>query len=401
MPADFFRSRKLRYEIYMMVDGRWRLESVVDDDRESLGRPYGQLDFEETERLIQGRANSLIAGGKVQAVRVVRERMRRDGFSTSKEIYYREAAASRNETATVGVFEGEMPLCTTPEDLYHRRSCKVVSALFRSFLDKLFISPIELMHNFAYLRRLEDNHTLLRSAVHQVAAKQCRTTGEDAQTRGAELHRLVHGVMARARGLSNMRDVGLIEPGRFQAFLDKISTRFGSTDMRTHAYVGITRHMQGAGGYLAKLDITLEWMREDLSPEARAIADEFVAGLLDSPQLVMDLLGRQRNLAAALVALDELSYGQYVPRVGQGNSSVLGLGAQIATGRLPLASDAIWDRILRELERGRPLALNDPTQEWATLMTLSDRLLADVPPSHAEAVSAALKVRVDRLRAAD
>src|SRR4051794_29001393 len=88
--AEFFNGRRLRYEIYVLAEGRWRIEHVIDDERDQRGR-FDRLDFEETEKNALGHAASLLASGKFQAVRVVRERRRPDGFATSSEIFRKEA----------------------------------------------------------------------------------------------------------------------------------------------------------------------------------------------------------------------------------------------------------------------------------------------------------------------
>ena len=64
----------------------------------------------------------------------------------------------------------------------------------------------------------------------------------------------------------------------------------------------------------------------------------------------------------------------------------------------PPTAETLWDRILRELGRGRSLSRTDEKQEWNLLMKLSDRLLADCPAERKSAIEDAVKERVRRLR---
>src|SRR5438445_11426632 len=95
--AEFFESRSLRYEIHKLSDKRWQIAEVVGDGREERPRHYGRGDFEAFEQSVLAKANALLAGGEVQAVRVVRERVREDGFTTMSQIFQREATGGKAE----------------------------------------------------------------------------------------------------------------------------------------------------------------------------------------------------------------------------------------------------------------------------------------------------------------
>jgi hypothetical protein len=111
---------------------------------------------------------------------------------------------------------------------------------------------------------------------------------------------------------------------------------------------------------------------------------------------VVDLLGHQPNLAAALGALSDLACGAGV--AGDADGSLAKLRGLIAGGALPMTAETLWDRIVRELNRGRSLSRTDQKQEWNLLMKLSDRLLAACPTERRSIVDAAVKSRMRRLR---
>src|SRR4051812_18557983 len=117
--AEFFDGRRLRYEIYVLLEGRWRIEQVIDDGRDARGR-FDRLDFEETEKNVVGQAMSLLATNKFQAVRVMRERRREDGFATTSEIFRKEATVERDAPLSIGRWDGPVERCATSEDLSRR-----------------------------------------------------------------------------------------------------------------------------------------------------------------------------------------------------------------------------------------------------------------------------------------
>src|SRR5438105_4111712 len=63
--AEFFESRKLRYEIHKLCDKRWQIAEVVGDGREQRGGRFGRSEFEEVERAVLAKAKA--AGGDVKA----------------------------------------------------------------------------------------------------------------------------------------------------------------------------------------------------------------------------------------------------------------------------------------------------------------------------------------------
>jgi hypothetical protein len=394
---EFFESRKLRYEIHSRCEKRWQIAEIVGDGREQRSGRFGRTDFEEIERAVLGKANALLAGGEVEAVRVTRDRVRADGFTTTSEIFFKEATGGKSEPPlTVGRHDGAIPLCAEPADLYGRPACKVIGTVLRSFLDRQFITALELLHFHPYIRKLNENYSLVQGAIHQIGTVQAKTTGEDLKSRGQTLHGLIEAVETRARDALAEKDLPAIEGGDFRACAARMAARYQGDQRRYFAMVALARHFQGASSFLVRLDFALDLLPEEQSPELGSLLDGFVADCLDSSQLVVDLLGHQPNLAAALGALSDLACG--AGAAGDADGSLAKLRGLIAGGALPMTAETLWDRIVRELNRGRSLSRTDQKQEWNLLMKLSDRLLAACPTERRSIVDAAVKSRMRRLR---
>ena len=394
---EFFESRKLRYEIHARCEKRWQIAEIVGDGREQRSGRFGRTDFEEIERAVLGKANALLAGGEVDAVRVTRDRVRADGFTTTSEIFFKEASGGKSEPPlTVNRHDGAIPLCTAPADLYARPACKVIGTILRGFLDRQFITALELLHFHPYIRKLNENYSLVQGAIHQVATAQAKATGEDLKGRGQQLHGLIEAVEARARDASAERRPPVIEGGDLRAFADRVAARYPDDQCRYFIVVGLARHFQGAASFLVRLDFALDRLPVERSTDLRALLDGFAADCLDNSQLLVDLLGHQPNLAAALGALSDLARGE--GEAGAADGSLAKLRRLIAEGALPVTADALWDRVLRELNRGRSLSRTDERQEWNLLMKLSDQLLATCPLGRKSVVQAAVKERMRRLR---
>jgi hypothetical protein len=395
--AEFFESRKLRYEIHALLDKRWQIAEIVGDEREQSGGRFGRSNFEEIERVVLGKANALLAGGEVNAVRVTRDRVRADGFTTTSEIFFKEATGGKSEPPlTIGRHDGAIPLCAEPAELYARPACKVIGAVLRSFLDRQFITTLELLHFHPYIRKLNENYSLLQGAIHQVSASQTKAFGGDLKSRGQTLHGFIEAVETKAREALAEKNLPTLAGADFRGFADRIAARYSGAQIRYFTMVCLSRHFQGAASFLARLDFALDVLPAETSKDSAALLDAFAADCLDSSQLLADLLGHRPNLAAALGALADLARGRGDSPVADG--SLAKLRRLIGEGKLPLTADTLWDRILRELGRGRSLSRTDEKQEWNLLMKLSDRLLADCPQERKSAIQDAVKGRVRRLR---
>jgi hypothetical protein len=393
--AEFFESRRLRYEIHKLCEKRWQIAEVVGDGREERAGNYRRSDFEELERTVLGQANALLAGGDVQAVRVLRERMREDGFTTTSEIFFREAGGRGEAPITVSRYDGAVAVCRAPVDLYSRDACKAIGILLRGYCDRHYILPLELLHFHPYIRKLNDSFSLIQGAIHQAATAQAKATAGDVKERAHALHGLIEAVEGKARDALAEKRLPTIEGGDIGRFLERMMARYEGEQLRFFTMVAVARHFQGAQSFLVKLDFALAGVAGALPAEIARLFDEIAAGCLDSSQLIMDLLGHQPNLATALVALAQLARGQ---NATAGEGSLAKLRDAIAAGKLPLTADAIWDRILRELARGRPLSRTDDKQEWKLLMKTSDLLLAECPAERADAISEQFKGRLRRFR---
>ncbi len=160
--------------------------------------------------------------------------------------------------------------------------------------------------------------------------------------------------------------------------------------------VALARHFQGSSSFLVRLDFVLDNLTAEQSADSRALLDCLAADCLDSSQLVVDLLGHQPNLAGALGTLSDLARGE--GDAGKVDDSLAKLRRLIGEGALPVSADCLWDRVLRELNRGRSLSRTDEKQEWNLLMKLSDRLLAKCPAERRAPIEVAVKDRMRRLR---
>ncbi|MBV9861458.1 MAG: hypothetical protein JO267_04845 [Alphaproteobacteria bacterium] len=392
LPA-FLQGRSLQYEIHVLVEGRWRIDEIVAGDG-----PGGELDPVELEQSAIERAQAVLSGAGVAAVKVVRERRRADGFATTREVFAKEAPpAPKEPPLAMGRLQArpETAICQALPDLYRRESCRMISILMRSFLDRLTITPLELLHYGPYARKLEDNWGLVGAAVNQLSQLQAQAGAEQ---RAEHLKALIDQGIARARAAESCRRLPAFA-GNWTEWGEAIGAVAGEDagDRRFYLYLAIARHLAGMAGYIGRLDFAVSGL-EQLAAAAPLVAelDAFSAGCLESPQLVMDLLGPQPNLAAALLALADLAAGRFAAK-GAPDTTVR-LQERLRAGQLVECVPVLWERIERQLAGAKPLSRTDPEAEWPLMMRLMDDLPAAAPEPWRARVEAALARRVHKAR---
>lgn len=377
--AEFFEGRRLRYEIMALADQRWQIVQVIDDHRDELRRPFDRSDFEALEREVDRAASLVLGRPGVAAVRVIRERERNDGFATKTEILFRQAPPPPTSTKTAVLdVQGPVPLCQSPNDLFGRPACKIIGTMLRPLLDKMGATPIELVTLEVTSQIVTQQDAAIITAIGRAArAQEAGATGVDAKQRDKFLSGLVDRARLRAKVAQAERNMPKLGADGFNALIDGLKTRVPPDDLRFWAFRSLSVHLKGSSLY-GKLELSLDQLRGGPSPLGRDILDEFIAGLIDAPSLLKDLLGGMEDLKSALALLAQISTGR-TPEGMAEDALPARLAVELAADRLPQTYEAIWIRVLRSVDGRHRLTHGSLEEEW-TGMTLLQRILRETVP---------------------
>ncbi len=384
------------YEIQALRNGYWQIVLVIDDGRNGIGPPLTPGALEALEKKIRTAAAGQLAVPGTQAIQVLHEKVRPEGSSVVSEFLRLEAVGGPvRPPLGLSPIRDPGPRCETPGGLLQRRSCQLIGTLLRSLLDELGVSPLEVLTDETWARRLQPHASLISAAVHKVASLQ---TGGDPRARVAALDALVEGAERRARAAAAIPNVPDLGKEGVDALLARIKA-LNAVESEFLAMRAMARHLKKAGSPLSKIETLLELLVPGLSPSGVALIDRFLAGLVEPASMVKDLLGRQENLGMALMALARLADG--MPPGGRDDLAELArvLAEPLAAKRLPDTRDALWDRVISGLLSSRPLA-EKIRDEFPLLKTIDRDLPPKVPDSRREALAAAIAARKVMLRKA-
>lgn len=388
----FGGGRAYAYEIYVMVDGRWRLDKRLEGEASST-----QHANEQMEKSAIAQANALLNMGDFSAVKVLRSRARNDGFQTQSEIFNKTATA-RPKAMVTRPYKGLFPICGTVYDLSRRPAAKGFSATFREFLDKQNATSLELLHSPQHIRKLNDMSSFLRAGIYALAGAQTQPDLPSQSERSKKLEALFEKQFQMIRDAMAEKGLPAFENNDFSKLYARLAAREQDIDkLRFLFFFQTTKSTQTMSSYAARLDIAMTDMIDRPTKGLDELLDEISAACLDATTLIQDILGPRANLSDALLALAELSAGK-LQMPAKPDPVLEKLNKLLGENRLPFCAETLWDRILANLSSKTLLSKSDPKKEWQMSRNLNHKLLAVAPEALKEQIDHAGRMRMERAR---
>lgn len=330
------------FEIQVLQAKRWTLVTV-----------------HETQAAATREAQAVIKAKRdYEAVRIMRMWMRSDGLEGEKQVFFQEQEGGPI-TATISNID-QAPWCASLDEVYGRESRRMLGRLLRKYLDTVYLTPTELLHNYRALRRIEDSDTLLPSAADKVSNLQVKAPGAppglDPRVRKEEIYQMVDRVTARARQWSDDYRVPEFDGEDLEALSKKVDEVARPDEQAVMLMTSLTLFLAGGQSWDAKLEKILDLLKPGLPENLTGILDEILAEVLDGATVVQDLLGAQPGLGAALVAIVRLASGK-MAETGRPPFGLLGrIDSLFAKSVMPACREILYDRVRRQLATGRRLA---------------------------------------------
>jgi hypothetical protein len=384
-------SRAYSYEIYVMVDGRWRLDKRLEGQTSNTQHANEQL-----EKSAIAQANALLNMGDFQAVKILRSRERSDGFGTQTEIFNKTATA-KPKTMTTRPFKGPFPVCETIHDLARRPAIKGFSTVFREFLDKQNATAIELLHSPQHQRKLNDMSSFMRAGIYALAGAQTQPGLPAQSERSKKLEALFDKMISHTRNALAEKGLPAFENNDFARLYERLSQRVQGDDLRFMFFFQTSKVTQSLSSYAGRLDLALNDMIERPMNGTTGLLDEIAAACLDSTTLIQDLLGPRAGLSEALIALADLSTGK-LEMPAKPDPILEKLNRLLGENRLPYCAETLWERILSNLNSKALLSKSEPKKEWQLTRSLNHKLASMAPEAYKESIEHAGRMRMERVR---
>lgn len=350
------------YEVQVRREGRWRIEATFTEEEAALSNARVQM-----------------TGRGVEEVKVTKYRSLA-GMSLETVLFQKKTPEIKNKPLGLGGSAEGAPYCLSPDDLYGFEARVVIGRLLRPFLDKFHITATELLHSWSYVRKLDEQGTLIGAAIHAIARHHADTKGVAVPARVRELRAFADVAMSRARDfLAERKRLPAFDPKDLAASSRAIDYAVG---VDGHDFVFLAQlaiHLADSNSLTGKLEMLLNLLHDESEPRHFALIDGVMADALGSADVVKELLGAQLNLAMGLCVLADHIHGRDPdPAFLRGAEPASPLLARICDlalhGRAPQCRAVLVDRIRQSLNGEQPLDRRDPKAEAQLVDLVSTHL---------------------------
>src|SRR5579875_122795 len=240
-----------RYEVWRQRDGRWIIDCLVGTEVDALAR-----------------AEELYADESNGGVRVIRAHFSAAGESFETQIMERVREARKGEAPLrLAAAPDEESWCESLADFYGPSSRRAMARLLRNFLDRYQITPTELLHNHRWIKQLDNQESLLPSAIQRMAAIQAARRKVDRHERTDAIDKLVNEASSRARDALASRAAPKLGDGNLVSLWASVTERVkdpaeGGFWLR----YAVSRAFEDMMAFAAKFERAMLWAKEDLPP---------------------------------------------------------------------------------------------------------------------------------------
>lgn len=366
------------FEVQVSKDGRWSTETVAykEDEARSLAKKF-------------------LADKKCEGAKIVRNWLRGDGTMVETEIFCETRTVKDDGPLRISPIDSiPEEKCETPDDFMGDSARGVVNRVFRTYLDKQFLTPTELMHSYKELKRLQEKDSLVPSAVDRVAQLQTKDGDQDAKSRSQEIFKSIDDISARARRVESLKLPKL--EGSFSEMMAKLSAMGEGEDRDYLAMVVLSRDLMNVRNWVGKLERLCNLALEDTDPHAIEMLDGVIADVLGS-NVVQDVLGWQPGLAAAIIAMFDLAAGKMTVQKSDAGESAEVLNRLFGQNKLPISRACLLDRAHRQIRSPNPLNRTEAGKEGEEFKRVMLRTLTPTGFANGADTAEALTTRFTRL----
>jgi hypothetical protein len=351
-----------RYEVMAQRDRRWVMDCHVATEVDALAR-----------------AEELYADESIGAVRVIRAHFGGGGESFETNVMERVREARRGQPALrLAAAPDENAWCETLADFYGPSSRNAMARLLRNYLDRYQITPTELLHNHRWIKLLDNQESLLPSAIQRMAALQAEQRKLDRRACTDTIDKFVSEASNKARDALASRAAPKLGDDRLPGLIEAINERV--KDPAEHSFwqrYAIARAFEDMNAFAAKFERTMVWASADLPPATLPLIDELCAGVMGAASMIKDTLGNQPHLGAALTALADLAAGHPEPTLAGAPAGFPAFADLMSKAAMPETRSVLYERLQRELATDKPLSREPTLVQRRQFETLMDKLADD------------------------
>ncbi|RAU22831.1 hypothetical protein CU669_05435 [Paramagnetospirillum kuznetsovii] len=317
-------------------------------------------------------AQRLFAASICMGVRIVQETVLDDGAVDGEVIYSEIRDITEANLEIVAIDDAHM--CADIYDFYGIESRMTISRLLRRYIDRVYLTPTEFLHNYRALQNIKAYGNLLKAGAERVASLQGKMPGHQVSTRLDKIYDVVTKITQRVHKVGESGGLPAMVGHKFVDQMDAAiaSAPAGREDFP--ALVLLCRDLVQHRSWLAKFERLAKLAGPDPREDVLALIDGVVADLLYLPSAFDDIVGFQRNMGHLLCTIADLCNGEFNAQKSEAKEQLALFMPLLAAGKMPQTHAVLLDRLTRQITSSQPLDRYDPARERDTFKAVATRL---------------------------
>jgi len=335
---------RIKFEVQLFSKNKWHISEVLQSEESARRKAEELLDKKETE-----------------GVRIIKESHFGSDNIRESEIFKQMKDVEKNEDFTVTPVD-DAPLCDQVSEYYETQARTTMARLFSKYLEKMEITPLEMLHSHKNLKRALNLDSMIPSAVDKIASLHARATKTDSRQRKDIIYAAVDRIAARAREIDN-KPLPELKGTTLDDLLAQIDSKFADEGERKYmANVALARASTQWTGWLGKMSELLPMAKTLKDQRARDMVDEMMSDILIAKTVIKDVIGVSKHMGDAIMRMLDLVEGKCQPSKFAVEELVDLLNILFAGDGLPRSKKILFDRIERDLRGPTRLTNSEDTQ---------------------------------------
>lgn len=334
------------YDVFIMDDGRWLIDSHHD-----------------MRSLAMDRAEELLDEKRVEGVKVISESER-----TGEEEVLLEEVIELGEKPLKIVPVEEAPVCEDIADLYKFPARLSAGRLLRQYLDRKGITGLELAFDYGLLRMLEREEKFFPVAISRIGQIQAKKAGTKPAERNDKLYTFFEQIKENARTTADDPSrLNILENGGLTALIGNAPLP-DDGPKRIFVMGALALALQKRGDWSDKIELVIELAKDASDDMVTTYLDGIAAEVLDSSLAVRDFFGGFGDPASAYRDFIRLSQGRC--QVKNPRSCIADFNNLMANRPMPQTIRVLTGRVARSLGGVRPLTREGKDAEHEAVRNL-------------------------------
>jgi hypothetical protein len=253
---------RANYEVQVFRGNKWHINDVL-----------------QSEESARRKADELLTQKGIEGVRIIKESIFGNDSRRESEIFKQMKEVEKDEDFSITPVE-DAPVCENVSEYYETQARTIMARLFSKYLEKIEMTPLEMLHSHKSLKRALNLDTMVPSAVDKIAALHARATGTDSRKRKDIIYAAIDRIAARAREIDS-KPLPELKNTTLDDLWAQLDGKISDEDERRYmANTALVRASVNWTGWLGKMAALLPMAQSLKDQRARDMVDEMMSDIL-------------------------------------------------------------------------------------------------------------------------